>query len=88
MSKIEERKREILKKIVFILTDDFKENVWEAKIINGPMKGESLRKAHANLLQTPGKLGANSSQKPMREIFFPKFKSPQKLTTYKKAEVA
>jgi hypothetical protein len=82
----EQRKEEILRKIVFILTDDFKENVWEAKIINGVMKGNTLRKAHANLVQRLGKLGANTSQKPMREIFFPKFKSPQKLTTYKKED--
>lgn len=80
----ERTKEEFLKKTVFILTDDFKENVWEAKIINGSMKGLSLRKVHANLMQNLGKVGANIGQKSMREIFFPKFKSPQKLITYKK----
>ena len=63
---------------VFILLDDFKKNVWGAKVINGSLKGLSLRKLHANLIQTAGKDGANLSQKPMAEIFFPKFKSPQK----------
>jgi hypothetical protein len=38
----------------------------------------SIRKLHANLIQTAGKERANLPQKSMAEIFFPKFKSPQK----------
>ncbi len=76
------------KKFVFILTDDFKENVWRASVIGGPYKGMSLRKMHANLLQSLGKTTANFGQKEMKAIFFPKFRSPQKLTTYKDASVA
>lgn len=66
------------KKYVFVLLEDFKQNAWGAKVINGKLKGMSLRKLHANLIQTAGKDGAKLAQKPMTEIFFPKFKSPQK----------
>jgi hypothetical protein len=66
------------KRCVFVLLDDFKENIWEAKIVSAAAKGESLRKVHANLIQRASKREAKLNQKPMRDIFFPKFKSPQK----------
>lgn len=62
----------------FILLDDFKEKIWGARSILGPLKGMSVSKLHANLVQTLGKERANLSQKPMKGIFFPRFKSPQK----------
>lgn len=69
------------KKFVFILSEEFKEKIWNAKSIAGPYKGMSVRKLHANLLQSLGKTAANLGQKEMKEIFFPKYKSPQKLIT-------
>lgn len=66
------------KRYVFILLDDFKQNAWGASVINGALKGMSIHKLHANLIQTAGKERAKLAQKSMREIFFPKFKSPQK----------
>ena len=66
------------KRYVFVLLDDFKQSAWGAVVINGKLKGMSIRKLHANLIQTAGKERANLAQKPMAEIFFPKFKSPQK----------
>jgi hypothetical protein len=72
-----------LKKYAFVLTEDFKKRIWEAEVILGPMKGLSIRKLHANLLQSLDKSAPNMGQKPMQEIFFPKFRSPQKSFTYK-----
>ena len=46
---------EILKKFAFVLVDDFKKRIWDAEIFLGPMKGVSVYKLHANLLQTLGK---------------------------------
>lgn len=66
------------KRFAFVLVDDFKSGVWGAEVFTGPMQGLSIRKLHANLLQNQGKSAPNLGQKPMREIFFPKFKSPQK----------
>lgn len=75
---------DILSKVCFILVDDFKEKVWEAKVLSGPYKGMSVRKLTANLLQKLGKETANFGQKPLKEIFFPKYKSPQKSIFYEK----
>ena len=44
-----------LSKVAFVVMDDFKQRVWDAEAIIGPMKGLSLRKLHANLLQNLGK---------------------------------
>ncbi len=75
---------DILSRVCFILVDDFKEKIWEAKVLNGPYKGMSVRKLTANLLQKLGKETANFGQKSLKEIFFPKYKSPQKSVFYKK----
>lgn len=66
------------KQHVFVLLDDFKLSAWGAKVAGGPFKGETIRKLHANLIQTAGKTNTKLGQKEMTEIFFPKFKSPQK----------
>lgn len=66
------------KRFAFVLVDDFKERVWGAEVFTGPLKGLSIRKLHTNLLQNQTKNAPNLGQKPMREIFFPRFKSPQK----------
>ncbi len=68
-------------KFCFILLDDFKARIWGAEIISGKFKGVSISKLTANLLQTLGKAAPNSRQNELREIFFPKFKSPQKTIT-------
>jgi hypothetical protein len=75
---------DLLSKICFVLVDEFKEKIWEAQVLNGKYKGVSLRKLHANLLQNLGKDTANFGQKSLKEIFFPKFKSPQKSVFYEK----
>lgn len=75
---------EIYPPVCFILVEDFKEKLWEAEIINGKYKGETIRKLHAKLLQNMGKETANFGQKSLKEIFFPKYKSPQKSITYGK----
>lgn len=63
---------------VFCLLEDFKQNAWNAKVLSGVLQGQSIHKLHANLIQTAGKTNAKLCQKQMTEIFFPKFKSPQK----------
>lgn len=70
---------DLRKRVVFVLLDDFKQNAWEARAILQPFEGTTLRKLHANLLQSTGKLGPNFGQTSMTGIFFPKFLSPQKL---------
>lgn len=65
-------------KICFINLDDFKTKTWNAEVILGNYKGHSVRKLHANIIQSLGKLPTNFGQKEMTQIFFPKFKSPQK----------
>ena len=72
------------KRIAFVLVDDFKKIGWEAQTVSGNFKGETIRKLHANLLQSLGKDDASLGQKPVLEIFFGKYRSPQKLNTYKK----
>jgi hypothetical protein len=74
-------------RFAFVLVEDFKEKVWGAEVFAGSMKGVSLRKLHTNLLQTLGKTTPNIGQKPMREIFFPRFKSPQKSNAWEKGEL-
>lgn len=69
---------DLSKLYVFILLDDFKQNAWGATVISGTLKGMSVRKLHANLVQKASKESAKLAQKTMTEIFFPKFKSPQK----------
>ncbi len=78
----------VLARFAFILVDDFKQRVWGAEVVIGPLKGQSIRKMHANLLQNLGKDNSKIGQKEMRDIFFPKFRSPQKTTGYVKGEEA
>lgn len=79
-----ENGKAILSRVCFILVDDFKEKIWEAKVLNGKYQGMSIRKLTANLLQSLSKETANFGQKSLKEIFFPKFKSPQKSALYEK----
>jgi hypothetical protein len=65
----------------FVLLDDFKQNVWNAKCCHGPLAGNTIRKLHANVIQKIGKEEPKIRQRPYREIYFPKFKSPQKLAS-------
>lgn len=65
----------------FIKLDDFQKNLWDSKVLSGIYQGQTICKVHENLMQSLGKQGASLSQKPNREIFFSKFKSPQKSTT-------
>lgn len=77
---------QVLPSVCFVLLSDFKEKIWQAEVLNGKYAGQTIRKLHANLLQTLGKNTANFGLKSLREIFFPKFKSPQKSLTYQKSE--
>ncbi len=70
---------EMREKIVFVLVDDFKKGVWGAQVISGKYKGVSLLKLHANVVQSVGKALPNSMQNQMKDYFFQKYKSPQKL---------
>ena len=54
----------------------------KSPIIGDLHKGLTVRKMHAKLLQSVGETPENLSQKPMQKIFFPKYKSPQKLMSY------
>ncbi len=71
----------------FILLEDFKTNLWNAKIINGIYAGQSICKIHENIMQSLGKSAATLSQKPMHDIFFSKYKSPQKSITSPKVGI-
>ncbi|MGZ3797112.1 MAG: hypothetical protein ACXVB1_12135 [Pseudobdellovibrionaceae bacterium] len=71
----------------FIRLEDFQKELWDAKVLNGNYQGLSLCKVHENLMQSLGKANATLGQKPIKEIFFSKFKSPQKSTTSQKGEV-
>jgi len=75
---------DILSRVCFILLDDFKEKIWESQVLNGKYKGMTIRKLTANLLQSLSKETANFGQKSLKEIFFPKYKSPQKSALYEK----
>lgn len=65
---------------LFIRLDDFKKDLWAAKILSGIYAGQSICKVHENLMQSIGKTAASLVQRPMQEIFFSRFKSPQKST--------
>ncbi len=65
-------------KFRFVLLDDFKSNIWGAKVSHGEYKGVSLRKLHENVVQTLGKETPKIAQRNLKNIFFPKYKSPQK----------
>jgi hypothetical protein len=82
-----ELKERFLKRYAFILLDDFKLNVWNAKVLNSELNNLTIRKLHENLLQIPGKETPKLSQKVMCDLFFPKYKSPQKSITSLKKEV-
>jgi hypothetical protein len=84
LGSVDREQQQALSLVAFVLMDDFKQRIWNAEVIMGPMKGLSLRKLHANLLQNMGKDVAKIGQKDMREIFFPRFRSPQKSFTYRK----
>jgi hypothetical protein len=68
----------------FIKLEDFKKDLWLAKVYKGKFAGITIRKIHENLMQSLGKDSAALSQKPMRDIFFSKYKSPQKSITSEK----
>lgn len=69
-------------RFAFVLLEDFKKNLWEARAINSSVLGMSISKLHANALQSMGKSAPNTGQKSFAPIFFPKHRSPQKLRTY------
>lgn len=81
---LEKDKRELLQITAFVLLDDFRRDVWGAKIAKGYMQGESLRKLHANELQKVSKGPANIQQFNMRGIFFGKHLSPQRQSEMKR----
>lgn len=68
-------------RFAFVRLEDFQKNIWEAKVLNGIYQGQSICKVHENLMQSLGKQGATIGQKQNREIFFSRFKSPQKSIT-------
>jgi len=72
----------------FIRLDDFKNHVWEAKVFSGASVGLSIRKIHANLMQSLGKTDTNFVQNNLKEIFFSEYKSPQKSRASEKIEIA
>lgn len=65
-------------KFQFIRLDEFKKEIWSTKIFSGSFSGHTVRKVHENLMQSLGKETANLGQKNLLEIFFGKYKSPQK----------
>lgn len=69
----------------FVRLDEFKKDLWSAKVFKGKFTGISIRKIHENLMQSLGKEAASLSQKLMGDIFFSKYKSPQKSITSAKA---
>jgi len=83
-----EELNQFLASIAFVGLDDFKARIWEAQCICGTLRGHTISKLHANLIQSLGKSAPKSRQKELRELFFPRFKSPQKLTSYTESEVA
>lgn len=74
------------KQFSFIRLDDFKNHVWEAKVFSGANTGISIRKIHANLMQSLGKTDAITGQNNLKEIFFSSYKSPQKSKACEKTE--
>lgn len=73
--------REVDEKLCFVLLDDFKSKVWEASVVSGKFKNLTLQKLHAKILQSVGKQPPKTPQNQMKDMFFPKYKSPQKLST-------
>ncbi len=71
----------------FIKLDDFKKDLWGAKVYRGKFVGSTIRKIHENIMQSLGKPGAELRQKTGVDVFFSKFKSPQKSITSEKVEV-
>jgi hypothetical protein len=76
------------KQYSFVRLDDFKNQVWEAKVLSGASVGLSIRKIHTNLMQSLGKMDANFVQNNLKEIFFSDYKSPQKSKLCEKIETA
>tara|TARA_B110001454_G_scaffold219198_1_gene251694 strand:- start:277264 stop:278202 length:939 start_codon:yes stop_codon:yes gene_type:complete len=74
------------KQFSFIRLDDFKNQVWDAKVFRGANVGLSVRKIHTNLMQSLGKTDANIVQNNLKDIFFSDYKSPQKSSSYGKTE--
>jgi hypothetical protein len=77
-----------VKHFSFIRLDDFKRHVWEAQVFSGANVGLSVRKIHANIMQSLGKTDATFMQNNLKEIFFSEFKSPQKSKACGKIEIA
>ncbi len=73
-------------RISFILLDDFKKDIWSAKVYRGKYAGHAIRKIHENIMQSLGKPSAMLGQKSMSDIFFSKYKSPQKSMTSVKVD--
>lgn len=69
---------EFLSRVAFVGLDDFKTRVWDAQCFMGKLKGLSIRKLHANLWQSMGKIPEKYRQNSGPEMFFLKHKSPQK----------
>lgn len=78
----EDRTEKLLSRTAFITLDEFKEKVWEVESFIGDLKGHSIRKLHENALQSIGKTPEKIVQNDLKSIFFPKYKSPQKIISY------
>ena len=70
----------------FVSMAEFVEKGWEAVVRVGRSAGLSIRKIHENFLQSIGKDVSKMGQKPDWSVFFPKYRSPQKLITYTNSE--
>ncbi len=75
-----EQAQVLLSKTAFVGLDDFKERIWESQSMMGALKGVSVSKLHANLLQSMGKSPPKYRQINLKQLFFSKYKSPQKFT--------
>lgn len=76
------------KQYCFVRLDDFKNQIWDAKVFTGSNAGINILKIHTNLMQTLGKTDATFGQNNLKEIFFSEYKSPQKSKTCAKIENA
>lgn len=74
------------KQYCFIRLDDFKNQIWDARVFSGANAGISIRKIHSNLMQTLGKTDASFGQNDLKQIFFSEYKSPQKSKIYEKID--
>lgn len=86
--KLKYEKEKVNERYAFILLEDFKKNIWNAKGVNGVFKDHTIQKLHANLLQSLGKAPPNLMQKDFSKIYFPIFKSPQKFMAYPEKELS